>query len=360
MMRRLVPLVAAVTAAGLLIAGCAQSAPAPAPTQAPNPPAKAAEPTKAAAPAQPTAAPDKKVDFPTKGKAINLIVPYPAGGDVDIGARILAPLMEKGLGTPVQVVNKGGAGGQVGITELAKSKPDGYTFGYTPIPSGITMYLDPERKSAFTRTDLQPIGNHVVEPDIIGVKADSPYKSLKDLIDAAKANPKTIAVGFTGLLSHQHLAILQMQKLAGAQFNIVSFDGSAPALAALLGGHIQVQVGSAGLFLPQVKNGEVRLLGVLDKEETKFFPDLKTAEAQGYPIVMGTVRILSVPAGTPKEVVDVLSGALKKALDSDEHKKKMDEVGLSARSMTPAEATSTWVDMEGQIQPLMDLAKQQK
>ena len=337
-------------------AGCSQPA-SPALTQAPAPP-KAVEPT--AAPMAPTNAPAAKADWPQKGKVISLVVAYPAGGDVDVGARILAPLLEKELGTPVQVVDKAGAGGQVGITELSMSKPDGYTLGYTPIPSSITMYLDPARKSVFTRKSFQPVGNHVVESDIIAVSADSPYKTLKDLIDAAKAKPNTISVGFTGVLSHQHLAILQLEKLTGTRFNIVSFDGAAPALTALLGGHTQVQVGSAGAFLPQVKSGKVRLLAILDKQPTKFFPDLKTATDQGYPVVMATIRILSVPAGTPKDAVDALSGAIRQALNSPEHQQKMDASGLTARAMTPAEAESTWAEMESQVQPLMDLAKEQQ
>ena len=361
--RLFVSLLAIAVAVTLMTAGCSQSV-ASAPTQAP---AKAAEPTKApaspaAAPAAPTKAPEpttvpaKKVNFPEKGRAITFLVAYPAGGDTDLSARLLAPLMEKDLGVPVNVVNKGGAGGQVGMTEIAQAKPDGYLFGYTPVPSGITMYLDPERKAVFNRQSFAPLANHALEPDIIGVKADSPYKTVKDLVDAAKANPDKITIGFTGQLSHQHLAVLELQRVTGAKFAIVSFDGSGPAQTALLGGHISAQVASAPLFLPQVKSGEVRLLGIMDKQESPFLPEVKTLESQGYPVYMATARILSAPAGTPKEIVDILSGSIKKAMDSDEHKKKAAEVALSLNYMSPADTEKFWAQMEEQVKPLMELA----
>lgn len=148
-MKRLsVLLVAALVVLGLAMAGCSSSAP-PAPTQPPSSkaaePAKATEPTKAAAPATapaPTAvpaAPAKASSFPDKSKTINLVVPYPAGGGSDIAVRILQPILEKEIGVPVQLVNKGGAGSQVGVTEAAKAKPDGYTIGHANWPTIITL-----------------------------------------------------------------------------------------------------------------------------------------------------------------------------------------------------------------------------
>ncbi|MHB1161098.1 MAG: Bug family tripartite tricarboxylate transporter substrate binding protein, partial [Chloroflexota bacterium] len=121
-----------------------------------------------------------------------MIVPADAGGATDIGYRLLAPRMEKYLGTTVEVVNKPGAGTQVGVTELSKAKPDGYTIGVTLIPQTPTIYMDPERKAVFNRESFAPIGLHVFDPGLIAVAPDSKYKTLKDVVDDAKANPEKV------------------------------------------------------------------------------------------------------------------------------------------------------------------------
>ena len=365
MKRLLVSFVALSTVVGLGVACSPASALAP--TQAP---AKAAETTKAAVPsptavaapptkaALPTAAPISKVDYPAKGKTITFLIGYDAGSATDVGGRILAPQLEKNLGVPVAVVNKPGAGGQVGYTELANSKPDGYTFGFTAIPSGITMYLDPDRKATFTRKSFVPLTAQVIEPDMIAVKKDSSYKTTKDLLDAAKANPEKVTLGFTGVLSHQHMAALQLMKQTGAKFAIVSFDSGAPARTALLGGHIDAQIADPGTFLAPYKNGEIRVLGIFDKQQSRFYPDVSTLESQGYPAYMGTARVLSFPAGVVPGIVDVMSSAMKKSMEDPEYQKKMEEQGLTSRWMSPADTEKYWADLEESVKPLMELAKQ--
>ncbi len=362
-MNRFVVFLIAVLTMVTITAGCSQAIPAP--TAAPS--AKAAEPTKAAAPAaqstaaapaQPTAAPAPKVNFPEKGKSISLIVPFPAGGSTDVGARLLAPLMEKELGVPVQVVNKGGAGSQIGITDLVQSKPDGYTWCYTLLPATVTIYLDPERKAVFGRKDLQFVGMHVSDPQLVAVSADSPYKTMKDVIDAAKANPGKIKASAVGVLGPEHLGILQLEKLTGADFAVVQFDGSAPALTALLGGHTDLQLGTLGVFASAYKSGKVRFLGVTDKVENRLVPGVPTLESQGYKVYSSVSRVISVPAGTPAPVVDILAGALKKAMDSAEHKQKIEDMGMTLTYMGPQQTATYWDDLESQVKPLMELGKQ--
>jgi tripartite-type tricarboxylate transporter receptor subunit TctC len=298
-------------------------------------------------------------DFPAKGKSITMILGTSAGGSTDVGARILAAAMEKDLaatGTRIQVDNRPGAGWQIGLTALARSRPDGYTIGFTILPQTITNYLDPERKAVFDRKSYQPLGMQVVDPGVIAVKASSPYKTLKDVIDAAKANPGKLKASSTGILSDDHLAILQLEKLTGAKFAIVQFDGSAKAMTALLGGHTDVYFGNVGDTYPQAKAGEVRALGVMDDEESKFLPG-KTTFSQGIKLESSSSRGLSAPAGTPKEIVDFLAAAIKKAIADPEHMKKMEEQGLTVRYMDPAKMEKYWADMEEQIKPLMGMAK---
>ncbi len=357
----------------LALVGCTQATPTP--TSAPSKqaePAKPAEPTKAAAAAPaaptnapapttlpaPTAAPAKKVDYPAKGKSINFVIGYDAGSATDLGGRIIAPQLEKNLATQIVVLNKPGAGGQVGMTELSTSKPDGYTFGFTPIPSGITMYLDPERKAVFTRKSFIPLTAQVIEPDMIAVATDSPYKSVKDVLDAAKASPGKITMGFTGVMSHQHMAVLQLMKQTGTSFAIVSFDSSAQARTSLLGGHIEVQIADPGTFIAPYKAKQIRIMGIFDKQPSPFYPDVKTMESLGYPAYMGTARVLSFPAGVPQEIVDVVSAAIKKAMEDPEYQQKMQEQALTSRWMSPADTEKYWADLEETVKPLMALAKQ--
>jgi len=354
-----------------ILVSCSAPAAAPAPTTppkqeaasapaAPQPvatkPAEAAKPTEAP---KPTDAP-KKVDFPQKGKVITLIVPNPAGGASDLAARLLAPLLEKELGIPVQVVDKAGAASQVGMTELAQSKPDGYTIGLTNLPGTITTYLDPERKAAFSRKDIQPVALHHVDPAAVAVRTESPYKTLKDLVDGAKANPTGIKASTDGLMGEDHLTTLQFGKLAGVEFTPVHFDGGAPANVALLGGHTDVRFGKVSTFIAPAKAGQVRVLAVMDKEPSKYYPDVKTAEALGYKLYMYSTRGVTAPGGTPKEIVDVLTGAIKKVMDTDEHKKKMDELGLTQRFQTAQEFYDNWTGIEEMVRPLLDMAKQQQ
>ena len=299
-------------------------------------------------------------DFPAKGKSITMILGTSAGGSTDVGARILAAALEKDLaatGTRIQVENKPGAGWQIGLTALARSKPDGYTIGFTILPQTITNYLDPERKAVFERKSFQPLGMQVVDPGVIAVKATSPYKTLKDVIDAAKANPNKLKASATGILSDDHLAVLQLQKLTDTKFAIVQFDGSAKAMTALLGGHTDVYFGNVGDTFPQAKAGEVRVLAVLDDDESKFLPG-KTSFSQGIKLESSSSRGLSAPAGTPKEIVDFLAAAIKKAIADPEHTKKMDEQGLTVRYMEPTRMEKYWADMEEQIKPLMSIAKE--
>lgn len=333
-MKRLwIPVVACFLVAGLVLGG-------------PSPTATAA-----------TAGPAKKVDFPERGKAITIIVPWNAGGSIDVSTRMLAAVMEKDLGVPITIVNKPGASGQVGVTELAKSKPDGYTIGNTNIPSTLTAYLDPQRQAAFARKDLLPFTATVFGPTAVAVKADSPYKNMKDLLDAAKANPGRIKASAPGILSVRHLGILQVQQLAGVQFATVQFSGGAPQLTALLGGHVDAGFQDLSEFLPQFKSGGIRVLGMMDREESKFFPGVKTMEAQGYRLYSANVAAFSLPAGTPPGIAQLLSSTFLKAMNDPQVKQKAEETAMVLRPMTQAQVTAYWSEVEAQIKPLMDLAK---
>lgn len=362
---------AAITAIAIVAAACAPAA-APTPTAPPKeaPAAtKAPEPTKPAAPAATkapeatkpaaapaAAAPPKPADWPKR--SVQLIVPWDAGGSTDVGMRLLAPLMEKTLGTTIEVVNRPGAGSQVGVAELARAKPDGYTIGNTSAPAVITIYLDPERKATFTWDDFAPIGLHVFDPGVMAVPVDSKYKTLKDLVDDAKANPEKVKAGTTGILGDDHLAILALERLTGVKFAVVHFTGGAPQTAALLGGHIDVGFDNVGTYAKLDKQGKTRTLAVMDNQRNKFLPDVPTAEEQGFKVYSSSSRGLSAPKGTPKEIVAYLSYAMEQAMKDPELNKKMDEAGLTQRYMNPEQFDKYWREFEAQVKPLVELARQ--
>lgn len=296
--------------------------------------------------------------FPEKGRPITLIVAYPPGGGTDVTARLLAPMLENELGTPAQVLNKPGAGGQVGYTEISRSRPDGYTIGYLILPTVITTYLDPTRQAVFSRKSFELLALQDNDPGIIAVKDNSPYKTLKDLIDAAKANPGKIRTTTSGILSDDHIAAMTTEQIAGVKFAIVHFDGSAPGRNAVLGGHVEVFYGNVSEMVAQVSAGEVRLLAVMDPKRSKFYPDVKTAEEQGYKIYSGVHRGIGMPAGASKEVRDALGEALKKVITSDEFKGRMEKLTYAPLYMDPQKYASFWTEYEVQAKKWVEWAKE--
>ncbi|MHB0871145.1 MAG: tripartite tricarboxylate transporter substrate binding protein [Chloroflexota bacterium] len=342
----------------VLLVGCSQATAAPSATTAGSSkgtePTRVAEPTKTAVePSKSTAVPTNRVDFPAKGKAISILVGRPPGGSSDIGARILAAAMEKELGTPVEVVNKPGANTQVALNELVKAKPDGYTLVLAPLPTTNLIYLDPRRKAGFDRTAFQSIGQHYTDSVTVAVKADSPYKTMRDLIEAAKASPDTIKASTSGIGSVPHVGLLETERVTGVKFRSVHFDGTAPAMASLLGGHTDVDFTHMAAYLPHVKSGAVRFLGLTSREESKLAPGVKTMEAQGYPIYTSLNMGIAAPAGTPKDVVGVLTDAMKRSMETEDQKKKMEETGQLLQYMGPEEFGAIWAQTDTKLQPLL-------
>jgi tripartite-type tricarboxylate transporter receptor subunit TctC len=295
-------------------------------------------------------------NWPRKGKAVELIVAFAPGGAVDTAARLVAPLLEKELGTNVEVVNKPGAGGQVGYTFLTSAKPDGYTIGATGSPSVVVSPLDPARGAKYTRQSFQPLGMQVIDPAIIGVAPDSPYNSVKDLIDAAKATPGKITVSTTGLQTGEHFAAADLEQKSGSKFALVHFsEGSAQAMAAFLGGHVQVYVGSASDVTDMVKQKKIKMLGVMSEERSQFLPDVPTFKEQGFDVLSATARGYSAPAGLPDPVKTKLEAALKKAIEDSAIQQKMTNFGLQTKYLDAAAYQEFWAEQETTIKAVLPL-----
>ncbi len=298
-------------------------------------------------------------DYPTK--PITLQVPWPAGGSSDMGARILAGIAEKKIGQPIVVINRVGAGSQVGLTELAKAKPDGYYLGAVSLPALNTIALDPERKAAYDIDSFIPIINQVLDPGFIFVKPDSPYKTLKDLLEDARKRPGQIRASTTGILSDDHLAILMMEEAAGVKFRIVHFDGLAPGMTALLGGQIDVTFDNVGGVAPRVNAGQLRGLALLDKERSKFLPDIQTTVELGYPtVISSSTRGVMGPRGIPDSIVKKLQEVFLEAMKNPEHMEKMEKAGLAIRPMVGEEYARYFRDLHGKAKPLVEMSRRSR
>jgi tripartite-type tricarboxylate transporter receptor subunit TctC len=296
-------------------------------------------------------------DFPSR--PVQLMVAFPPGGSTDVGARVVASIAEKLLGKPIVVLNKGGAGGQVGWTEMARQKPDGYYIGYINLPATNTVILDPERKAIFGVDAFVPIINQVLDPGVVWVRADSPHKSLQDLVDAAKKAPNTIRAATTGILSDDHLAILMLEEAApGAIFRIVHLAGAVDQLKEVMGGHVDVAFDNVGSIAPRVRTGELRALAVTDHQRSKFVPEVPTMKELGYPtVISSSTRGIAAPKGTPQPVLKKLEEVLRKAMEDPEHVQKLESAGLAVKIMVGEEYARYYSETHAQAKKYTEWAK---
>jgi len=295
-------------------------------------------------------------------KPIQLMVAYPAGGSTDVAARIVAAIAEKALGQSIVVINKGGAGGQVGWTEMFRQRPDGYYLGFINLPGFNTVIADPERKAIFSIDDFTPIINQVLDPGVVWVAADSPLKSFKDLVDAAKKAPGTLRAATTGILSDDHLAILMFEEaVPGGELRIVHLEGGAAQMKETLGGNIDVSFDNVGSIVKQVKGGQVRAIAVMDTERSKFLPDVPTTIELGYKtIVSNSTRGIAGPKGMSKDLVQKLQGVLKTAMEDPDHVSKLEAAGLAIKVMTGDEYLSYYKDTHEKAKKYTEWAKKRQ
>ena len=270
-------------------------------------------------------------------KPVHFIVPFPPGGATDISARLLGEKLSQIWGQQVIIENRGGAGGGVGAAEAARATPDGYTL-FFPSGSVITanqhiyakLAYDPER-------DFVPVTNVVSGPQVLAVPASSPYKSVKALIDAARANPGKLTFGHAGIGSQTHLAAENFVNSAKIDALAVPYKGEGPALAALAGAETSFTVTNLAATLPHLQGGRVRALGVTSKTET---PQLS-----GVPPISNTLPGFEntgwfgivAPTGTPKDVIRKVYQDTRKALEASDLRGRLYVQGLSPVGNTPEE-----------------------
>lgn len=244
-----------------------------------------------------------EVPYPTKG--ITYMIPFDPGGQSDREARRQQPYLEKSLGQKVTIEYKVGGGGAVGWAELVRQKPDGYYIAGINVPHIILQPL--QQDTGYKTEQILPVVFFQRTPLGLAVPANSPYKTLKEFLDAAKAKPGEITVGGSGTFSGHHIATLRLQKLAGVKFNYVPFTGAAPQMTAILGGHVNSVIANSD-DLVKYKD-QLRILAMADADRFPLLSDVPTFKESGIDMIEAIDRGVGVPVGTPDYVVKKLEAA---------------------------------------------------
>jgi tripartite-type tricarboxylate transporter receptor subunit TctC len=267
-----------------------------------------------------------------------LVVPFPAGGSLDIVGREIAQKLSQAWGQSVIVENKPGAGGNIGADFVAKSAPDGYTVVMGALSThAVNPTLYPSMPYDAVR-DFAPISMVAITPNVLVVSAKSPINSVKDLVAAARANPGKLAFGSGSNGSAGHLAGELFKVETHTDIIHVPYKGAAPAIQGLLAGDTQFMFDNLANAMAQVKGGKLKALAVTTARRSALAPDLPTMTEAGLPgFDISTWFGLMAPAGTPKEIVARWNSDLVKILESPDMKQKLALQGAEAAPMTPQE-----------------------
>jgi tripartite-type tricarboxylate transporter receptor subunit TctC len=270
-------------------------------------------------------------------KPVKFIVPFPPGGATDISARLLGEKLTQIWGQQVVIENRGGAGGGVGAAEAARAAPDGYTLFF---PSGSVVTANQHiyaRLSYNPEKDFVPVTNVVSGPQVLAVPANSPYKTVKQLIDAARASPGKLTFGHAGIGSQTHLAAENFVNTAKIDALAVPYKGEGPALSGLISGETSFTVTNLAATLPHIQSGRVRALGVTSRNEV---PQLPGVAPVGKTLAgfenTGWFGIVA-PTGTPREVIRKVYEDTRKALEASDLRARLYVQGLTPVGNSPEE-----------------------
>jgi tripartite-type tricarboxylate transporter receptor subunit TctC len=281
-------------------------------------------------------------------RPITMIIAYPPGGGTDLVGRAVVPFIEKylGGGARIVVVNRAGAGGEVGFAALANAAPDGYTIGFVNTPPLLTIPI--ERAAQFHWQRFEYVGNIIDDPCNFSVHTDTPVSNLRELAAYAKAKPGEVTVGTTGIGSDDHIAMLKFERAAGVKMRHIPFKGSADVRAAILGKQIVVAAINIGEALQYQKGGTpLRNLVQMSPARTNLAPELPTAREQGYDIEMSSLRGLAAPKGIPQDVRDRLVRAVAQSVADAEFQAQAAKFFAPLRYLAPAEYEALVRDADG-------------
>lgn len=260
-------------------------------------------------------------------RPLTLLSGYPAGGMVDIVARLVAEGAKARFPKGIVVLNRSGAGGAVAAAEVATGKPDGYTLVLTPLS---TLVIQPQIMDLRYKTpdDYEPIINVVSYYPVLVVKPDAPWKNIQAFIEEARRNPGKLRVGSPGEGTSSHLNLEALMYAAGVKFTHVPYRGWAESSPALLGGHIEAVVAQPGEAKPMVEARKMRALAVFQQSRHPAFPDAPTAKEAGWDVANGVWFMLIAPKGTPAPVIRYIHDAVKPAIEDASFAKAMELRGI--------------------------------
>jgi tripartite-type tricarboxylate transporter receptor subunit TctC len=266
------------------------------------------------------------VDYPDK--PITILVHTSPGGGTDAMARVVWKHAEHLTGETFVIENHPGAGGQIGYTRLATSRPDGYTIGAITTVSIVTHELTREGVVYELEKSFRPIARIVHDPSIVAVRSDSPFETLDDLIEAAQRAPGRYTWGGTFLYGAHHVHYLLFRRATAAELQYVPFDGGAATRAALLGGHIDVGSGGVSEFAQLVREGELRMLVVAGSDRFAPLPRVPTYADLGYDVQIGSDRGFAVPADTPEERALFLEQTVARVFENPQFLEEAATIGI--------------------------------
>ncbi|MDE2455101.1 MAG: tripartite tricarboxylate transporter substrate binding protein [Burkholderiales bacterium] len=269
-------------------------------------------------------------------KPIHIVVPFSPGGGTDVVARTLSVGMAEELHETFVVDNRPGAGTVIGSDAVAQSAPDGYTLLIATFAHAVNPSLRP-RMPYDTDRAFAPVVLIARGPNVLVVRADAPYKSVQDMIAAAKANPLKLTYASQGTGTSAHLAGEMFANLAKVQMTHVPYRGAAPAITDLLGGQVSMMFGTAAAVTPLIQSGKLRALGVTSTTRSAAFKNVPAIDETVPGYAVESWYGLFVPAGTPADVVAKLNAAATQAAHSAEFAKRIQDEGLSISTGTPAQ-----------------------
>ncbi|MDM0104195.1 tripartite tricarboxylate transporter substrate binding protein [Variovorax sp. J22R24] len=262
-------------------------------------------------------------DFPTK--PVELVVPASAGGGTDALARAFSEAVKKHFPQPMVVNDKPGASGVVGMSDVLNGKPDGYKVSVVIAELVILPHLG---LSKFTYADFQPVARLNADPSAITVRTEAPWNTIEEFLAAAKAKPGEMKVGNSGNGSIWHLAAAGLEDKTGVKFNHVPYQGAAPGVVALLGGHIDAVAVSPGEVAAHVQGGKLKMLAVMADQRLKAFDKVPTLKERNIDLSIGTWRGLAVHKATPPEIVTTLRTAARKAAEEPMLREQLEKLNL--------------------------------
>lgn len=276
-----------------------------------------------------------KIEYPTK--PIEVLVPFAAGGSTDIGARIIAKYLPKYLpNANLVIVNKPGGSGSIAISDLFNAKPDGYTIAMSTHRAISMQPLYGNVK--YNYDSFQPISKVFGNQQIMIVKADAPWKTFDQWLDYVKKNPDEFSYGVAGGLgSGAQIPVSELEKQAGFKAKAVSFEGTPPAITAVLGGHVQGAMVQPSDAKALIESGQLRGLFNVSSAPVPYFPDIPLLKDKGYDVAIDSNTSLFGPKGIPEEIVTKLEEAVKKTMEDPEVKKEFEKASLQSQYGDPKE-----------------------